>query len=357
MSAAVFTGGDPDRRQPIEHADTTVELAGIGLPSPVLTASGCAAAGRELDEFLDITELGAIVTKSIMLKPQAGRATPRMSETPSGMLNSIGLQGPGIDAFIENDLAWLNERGARTIVSIAGETVEEYGRLASKLRSSGGFDAIEVNISCPNVADRGQVFACRAESAAQVVQTVRRSSDSRIPIFAKLSPDVTDIVEIADAVIRAGATGLSLINTLLGLVIDTTTMRPTLAGTTGGLSGPAIRPVALRCVWQVHQAFPAIPIIGMGGIRSGRDALEFLLAGATAVSVGTTIFHDPSAPSRIHAELAGEVRARGFDHVQDVIGFAHRANDSDVPSPTSAQHATTAQEESSSLEDWDFITE
>ena len=196
MSAAVVTGGDPGRRQPIEHADTAVELAGIGLPSPVLTASGCAAAGRELDEFFDITELGAIVTKSIMLKPQAGRATPRMSETPSGMLNSIGLQGPGIDAFIENDLAWLNERGARTIVSIAGETVEEYGRLAAKLRSSGGFDAIEVNISCPNVADRGQVFACRAESAAQVVQTVRRSSDSRIPIFAKLSPDVTDSVAV-----------------------------------------------------------------------------------------------------------------------------------------------------------------
>ena len=357
MSRAIITSGDPDRRQPIEQADASVELAGIGLPSPVLTASGCAAAGRELDQFCDITKLGAIVTKSIMLKPRAGRATPRMSETPSGMLNSIGLQGPGIDAFIENDLVWLNERGARTIVSIAGETVEEYGRLAAKLRSSGGFDAIEVNISCPNVADRGQVFACRAESAAQVVQTVARSSDSRIPIFAKLSPDVTDIVEIADAVIRAGATGLSLINTLLGMVIDTTTMRPTLAGTTGGLSGPAIRPVALRCVWQVYQAFPTTPIIGMGGIRSGRDALEFLLAGATAVSVGTAVFHDPSAPSRIHTELAREVRARGFDRMQDVIGFAHRADDSDGPSPASTQHASTAQQESSSLEDWDFITE
>jgi dihydroorotate dehydrogenase (NAD+) catalytic subunit len=244
----------------------STDLAGIALPSPLLTASGCAAAGKELDAFMDITQIGAVVTKSIMLKPRAGRATPRMSETPSGMLNSIGLQGPGIESFIENDLSWLAQRGARTIVSIAGESVDEYSRLASKLRNVGGFEAIEVNISCPNVADRGQVFACRSESAAQVIQAVRRNSDSRTPIFAKLSPDVTDIVEIADSVIRAGATGVSLINTLLGMVIDTRSMRPALAGVTGGLSGPAVRPVAVRCVWQVRHAFPDVPIIGMGGI-------------------------------------------------------------------------------------------
>ena len=352
MSRALISRGSDrasrDRRSEDARdarVDMHADLAGLDLPSPILTASGCAAAGRELDTFMDITKLGAVVTKSIMLKPRAGRPTPRMAETPSGMLNSIGLQGPGIDSFIENDLSWLAERGARTIVSIAGETVEEFARLAAKLRNVGGFDALEVNISCPNVADRGQVFACRSESAAQVIQAVRRSSDTRTPIFAKLSPDVTDIVEIADAVVRAGATGVSLINTLLGMVIDTQAMRPALAGVTGGLSGPAVRPVAVRCVWQVRQAFPDLPIIGMGGIRSGQDALEFLLAGANAVSVGTAVFNDPSAPVRIHRELADLLIQRDIGRVADVIGFAHRP----VEPP--------AADSPDDLDDWDFISE
>lgn len=346
MSRALITGGSRSAK-PARGAgvDMRADLAGVELPSPVLTASGCAAAGRELDAFMDITSLGAVVTKSIMMKPRAGRATPRMSETPSGMLNSIGLQGPGIEEFIEKDLTWLAQRGARTIVSIAGETVEEYTRLAAKLRNVGGFIALEVNISCPNVADRGQVFACRSESAAQVIQAVRRSSDSRIPIFAKLSPDVTDIVEIADSVIRAGATGLSLINTLLGMVIDTKAMRPALAGVTGGLSGPAIRPVAVRCIWQVRQAFPDIPIIGMGGIRNGHDALEFLLAGANAVSVGTAVFNDPSAPLRIHAELADLLADRGIARLTDAVSYAHRTEKRVSPEPIDG------------LDDWDFISE
>jgi dihydroorotate dehydrogenase (NAD+) catalytic subunit len=350
MSRALISTGGGRRGEASRGAsvDMSTDLAGVTLPSPVLTASGCAAAGKELDAFMDITQIGAVVTKSIMLKPRAGRATPRMSETPSGMLNSIGLQGPGIESFIENDLAWLAERGARTIVSIAGESVDEYSRLASKLRNVGGFEAIEVNISCPNVADRGQVFACRSESAAQVIQAVRRNSDSRTPIFAKLSPDVTDIVEIADSVIRAGATGLSLINTLLGMVIDTRTMRPSLAGVTGGLSGPAVRPVAVRCVWQVRQAFPEVPIIGMGGIRSGQDALEFLLAGANAVSVGTAVFNDPSAPLRIHGELSELLAERGLGRVSDVIGYAHRPQEH-TPVP--------ATENDGGIEDWDFISE
>lgn len=348
MSRALITAGgsDSERHADLSRIDMRVDLAGVELPSPILTASGCAAAGRELDAFVDITSLGAVVTKSIMLRPRSGRATPRMSETPSGMLNSIGLQGPGVDSFIENDLAWLVERGARTIVSIAGESVDEYAKLAARLRPISGIEAIEVNISCPNVADRGQVFACRAESAAQVIQAVRRGSDSRTPIFAKLSPDVTDIVEIADSVIRAGATGLSLINTLLGMVIDTTTMRPVLAGVTGGLSGPAIRPVAVRCIWQVRQAFPNIPIIGMGGIRNGSDAMEFMLAGANAVSVGTTVFNDPSAPARIHRELAMLVADRGFTRLSDIVSRAHREPDPE-PEP----------EQPGSLDDWDFITE
>lgn len=269
-----------------------------------------------------------------------------MAETPSGMLNSIGLQGPGVDSFIEQDLAWLNQRGARTIVSIAGGTAEEFGKVAAKLRIAGGVEAIEVNISCPNVADRGQVFACHPDTAAQVIQTVRRNSDNKVPIFAKLSPDVTDIVEIARSVVAAGATGVSVINTLLGMVIDTTTMRPVLAGVTGGLSGPAIRPVAVRCVWDIRRAMPDIPIIGMGGIRSGHDALEFILAGANAVSVGTSIFNDPSAPARIHAELAQELGDRGFLRVSDAIGYAHRPATSTIDTESQSSDA-----------EWDFITE
>jgi len=327
----------------------TASVAGLELPSPVLTASGCAAAGKELDAYFDITAIGAVVTKSIMLQPRSGRATPRMAETPSGMLNSIGLQGPGLDRFIEEDLAWLNNRGARTIVSIAGETAEEFGKIAQRLRNAGGFEAIEVNISCPNVADRGQVFARDAVTAAQVVQLVKRNSDARTPIFAKLSPDVTDIVEIADAVITAGATGVSVINTLLGMVIDPTTMRPALAGVTGGLSGPAIRPVAVRCVWSIRQAFPDIPIIGMGGIRSGLDALEFILAGANAVSVGTSIFNDPAAPFRIHGELHAALGTRGFTALADAVSYAHR--------PADQEHSPVPSNEESSTDDWDFISE
>jgi dihydroorotate dehydrogenase (NAD+) catalytic subunit len=310
--------------------DMSARLASVGLPSPVLTASGCAAAGRELDQFFDITSIGAVVTKSIMLEPRSGRATPRMAETPSGMLNSIGLQGPGIHAFLDKDLAWLRERGARVVVSIAGGTTQEFEELAKILRDHGGFDVLEVNISCPNVADRGQVFACRADSAAGVIGGVRRSTDPSVPVFAKLSPDVTDIATIAQACVRAGADGLSLINTTLGMVIDTHTMRPMLAGVTGGLSGPAIRPIAVRCVWQVREALPDTPIIGMGGIRNGSDAFEFILAGADAVSVGTVVFHDPSAPARIHGELAALAAERGFSRLADAVSHAHREPDADI---------------------------
>jgi dihydroorotate dehydrogenase (NAD+) catalytic subunit len=297
----------------------------VELPNPVLTTSGCAGAGRELAQFFDVAKIGAVVTKSVMLAPRAGRPTPRMAETPSGMLNSIGLQGPGIDAFLQRDLPWLLSRGARAVVSIAGGTVDEYAELATRLSDASGVTAVEVNISCPNVEDRGQVFACDPGAAGTVIEAVRGRLRYDIPVFAKLSPDVTDIVAIAGACVTAGADGLSMINTLLGMAIDPHTLRPVLAGTTGGLSGPAIRPVAVRCVWQVHEAFPDIPVIGMGGVRSGWDALELILAGAAMVSVGTEIFHDPSACARIVRELEEELASRGIDRLADVIGLAHES--------------------------------
>ncbi len=312
-----------DTRLASRAVDMTADLAGVSFRSPIMTASGCAAAGRELDRFFDIAQIGAVVTKSIMLNPRSGRATPRMSETPAGMLNSIGLQGPGIEHFIDNDLAWLRERGATVIVSIAGGSVAEFGELATRLRHEDGISALEVNISCPNVESRGQVFACDTRSAASVISAVRRQSHANLPILAKLSPDVTDITAIAGACLDAGADGLSMINTTLGVVIDTDTLRPRLSAVTGGLSGPAIRPMAVRCVWQVRQAFPDAPILGMGGIMRGHDALEFIAAGANAVSVGTAIFHDPSAPARIHAELSELLLARGFSRLRDAVGVAH----------------------------------
>jgi dihydroorotate dehydrogenase (NAD+) catalytic subunit len=321
-------------------ADLTATLGSLQLPNPVLTASGCAAAGRELHQFFDVAQLGAVVTKSIMTRPRSGRATPRMAETPSGMLNSIGLQGPGIDSFIEHDLAWLAEHGARTVVSIAGGHTDEYVELTRKLSGNPAVSMLEVNISCPNVESRGQVFACDAIASSRVIGAVRRAADPTIPVFAKLSPDVTDITLIARACADAGADGFSLINTLLGLVIDTDTMAPALGGITGGLSGPAIRPVAVRCVWQVKRALPHLPILGMGGIRSGLDALQFILAGASAVSVGTAVFGDPHAPMRVLAELDAALDERGFAALGDAVGHAHRPPEPRL-APAAAQAAAS----------------
>jgi dihydroorotate dehydrogenase (NAD+) catalytic subunit len=263
-----------------------------------------------------------------------------MAETASGMLNAIGLQGPGVEAFLAKDLPWLVEHGARAIVSIAGSSAKEYAEVARKLGNARGVSMVEVNISCPNVEDRGQVFACDPRAAADVVGQVRRAV--RVPVFAKLSPDVTDIVSVAQACVAAGANGLSMINTTLGLVIDTDTLRPVLGGVTGGLSGPAIMPMALRCVWQVHEAMPDVPILGMGGIRTGLDALQFLLAGASAISVGTATFGDPGAPARVLRELREELGARGFTHVSQVIGLAHRP-----PAPVRGHTGTGLDDEES----------
>lgn len=311
-------------RYKMSALDFSTKIGSKRFSNPIFTASGCASSGQELAQFFPLTELGAIVTKSIMTKPRTGRATPRMAETPSGMLNSIGLQGPGIDTFLERDIPWLVENKVKVIVSIAGETVDEYGVLARRLRAVAGISAVEVNISCPNVENRGQVFACHPESAVAVIEAVRRNIGGELPIVAKLSPDVTDIVAIAASVINVGVDGLALINTLLGMVIDTNTMKPKLAGKTGGLSGPAIRPIAVRAIYQVHQAFPNIPIVGMGGVSSGRDAFELVLAGASAISIGTANFSNPSAAINIKNELSALLTERGFNDFRDAIGFAHR---------------------------------
>ena len=311
-------------RYKMSALDFSTKIGSKRFSNPIFTASGCASSGQELAQFFPLTELGAIVTKSIMTKPRTGRATPRMAETPSGMLNSIGLQGPGIDTFLERDIPWLVENKVKVIVSIEGETVDEYGVLARRLRAVAGISAVEVNISCPNVENRGQVFACHPESAVAVIEAVRRNIGGELPIVAKLSPDVTDIVAIAASVINVGVDGLALINTLLGMVIDTNTMKPKLAGKTGGLSGPAIRPIAVRAIYQVHQAFPNIPIVGMGGVSSGRDAFELVLAGASAISIGTANFSNPSAAINIKNELSALLTERGFNDFRDAIGFAHR---------------------------------
>ena len=304
--------------------DFSTKIGSKRFSNPIFTASGCASSGQELSQFFSLTEIGAIVTKSIMTKARTGRATPRMAETPSGMLNSIGLQGPGIDAFLENDIPWLVANSAKIIISIAGETVDEYGVLARRLRAVPGISAVEVNISCPNVENRGQVFACHPDTATAVIESVRRNIGGELPIVAKLSPDVTNIVEIAQSVINAGVDGLALINTLLGMVIDTNTMKPKLAGKTGGLSGPAIRPVAVRAIYQVHQAFPDTPIVGMGGVASGRDAFELILAGASAVSIGTATFGNPTAVLQIRNQLSELLLEKGITDFRDAIGFAHR---------------------------------
>ncbi len=309
--------------------DFSTTIGNSWFPAPIFTASGCASSGRELAQFFALKDIGGVVTKSVMSKARLGRPTPRMAETPSGMLNSIGLQGPGIDAFLEKDVPYLLEQKARVIVSIAGETIEEYSTLARKIRSVAGISAVEVNISCPNLENRGLVFACDPDASRRVIDGVRRTLGGELPIIAKLSPDVTDLVSIARGVIDAGADALALINTVLGMVINLDTGRPHLAGKTGGLSGPAIRPIAVRAIYQVHEAFPKIPIIGMGGVATGKDALEMIYAGASGVAIGTANFLNPTSIISIQNELKDLLSAKGFNSLREAIGYAHRSENSE----------------------------
>ncbi|MFO7778229.1 MAG: dihydroorotate dehydrogenase [Nitriliruptoraceae bacterium] len=300
--------------------DLSVRPAGIELPNPITSASGCFASGAEIDRFHDVSELGAVVVKSITLEPRQGLPAPRMAETPSGMLNAIGLQNPGVEAWIAKDLPWLRERGVRVIASVAGRTPDDFAEVARALSEAGGdtIVALEVNLSCPNVEDRGLVFACSAPDSAAVVRGVAR--EAQVPVFAKLTSDVTDVVEIARSVVAAGADGLTLINTLLGMAIDPETGRAELANTYGGLSGPAIRPVAVRNVHQVHSALPEVPILGCGGVRTVTDVVQFLRAGASAVAIGTTTFVDPFIAPRVVDGLARWCAERGIAAVSDLIG-------------------------------------
>jgi dihydroorotate dehydrogenase (NAD+) catalytic subunit len=303
----------------IARVDMGVRIASLELRNPVMTASGTFGSGREYSDFFDLSELGAVVTKGVSVDPWPGNDSPRIAETASGMLNSIGLQNPGVEAFCANDLVWLASQDVPVVVNLIGHTVEEYRAVAERLDIERSVSALEVNISCPNVDAGGMVFGTSCPAASEVVRAVRAVTSKTL--IVKLSPNVTDIAEIARAVVAEGADAVSLINTLLGMSIDTRTFRPRLARTFGGLSGPAIKPVALRMVWQVASAVH-VPVVGMGGIASAHDAAEFMLAGATAVAVGTANFVDPMASVRIAHGLEAFCAERGIARASELIGAA-----------------------------------
>jgi len=303
------------------NVDMRVRIGALELRNPVMTASGTFASGKEYADFVDLSRLGAVVTKGVSMKPWAGNASPRIAETASGMLNSIGLQNPGVEAFCAKDLPWLATQDVPVIVNVSGHSLAEYVAVAERLDSESAVDALEVNISCPNVDEGGMAFGTDCTSAADVTRAVRAVTSKTL--IVKLSPNVTDVTEIARAVEAEGADAVSLINTLLGMAIDTDTWKPKLARSVGGLSGPAIKPVAVRMVWQVASAV-SIPVVGMGGIMNAEDAVEFMLAGATAVAVGTANFVDPGATMRVVDGLEQYCRLRGLDRVSAMTGAVSR---------------------------------
>lgn len=293
-----------------------VEIAGIKMKTPVMTGSGTFGFGTEYGDFVDLNKIGAIVVKGTTLQPRPGNKGRRIAETPAGMLNSIGLENPGVEVFLNNILPGLARYDVPIIVNISGNTVEEYGELAALLTVP-GVAGLELNISCPNVKEGGIAFGTNCHSAAAVVAMAKRNTN--LPVIVKLSPNVTDIVGMAQAVEQAGADAISLINTLLGMAIDIHKWHPVLGNVVGGLSGPAIKPVAVRMVWQVAQAVE-VPIIGMGGIVTGADAIEFMLAGASAVAVGTGNFVNPCATQVVAQEIQTYLQKRGLSHVQELVG-------------------------------------
>ena len=297
--------------------DLSIEIAGMALRNPVLLASGTCNYGQELQSITDLSQLGGIVTKTITPQPRAGNRPQRIVETPAGMLNSIGLQNPGLEDFVENKWPFLESLDTQIVVNIAGHTIEEFADMAARLDDIQGIAALEVNISCPNVKAGGANFANSPSASAEVISAVRRVTQH--PVIAKLSPNVTDIAEIARAAEEAGADALSLINTLVGMAIDVKNRRPLLGNITGGLSGPAIKPVALAMIWKVAQAV-RIPLIGLGGICTAQDAVEFLVAGASAVQVGTASFVNPNAGVEIVEGIRRYGDECGIQHIGQLIG-------------------------------------
>jgi len=296
--------------------DMRVSFAGVEFKNPIVAASGTFGFGREYSAFYDPGELGAVCVKGLTLRPREGNPPPRIAETPSGILNSVGLQNPGVHAFIRDELPFLRKYDTKIIANISGNTVEEYREMA-EIVSDAGVDLIELNISCPNVRSGGMAFGTTPASAAEA--TLAAKKGATVPLIVKLSPNVTDIAEIARAVADSGADAISLINTLLGMRIDIGTRRPVLRNNVGGLSGPAVFPIAVRMVWQTASAVK-LPILGMGGVSSGSDAAELMLAGASAVAVGTAMFSDPYAPIKIRDELRGYLEASGVKRASDIIG-------------------------------------
>ena len=300
----------------------SVTVGSITLPNPVMTASGTAGHGTELAGYFDLEELGAVVVKSLSVEPWPGNPSPRVHGTSSGMINSVGLQNPGIESWIEDDLPALLSHGARVVVSIWGRSIDEYREAATRLAGVEGITAVEVNVSCPNLESRGDMFAhdpnsCEAAISASLI--------SGLPTWAKLSPNVTDIVSIAKAAMGAGAEALTLTNTLFGMVIDPQTLRPVLGNGGGGLSGPSIRPVAVRAVYDVYQSLGPVPIIGVGGITKAEHAVEFLAAGASAVQVGSAHFADPKASLRVLRGLQKWCRKHEITSLRSIIGAAHES--------------------------------
>lgn len=297
--------------------DLAVNIGGIKMKNPITTASGTFNFGKEYADYLDLNKLGAIVVKGTTLLPKDGNPPPRLVETSAGLLNAIGLQNPGVEHLLEEDLPYLQQYDLPVIVNISGNTVEEYVQLAQRLDETSGIAGLEVNISCPNVKQGGLAFGTRPEMAAEVTKAVRNAT--KLPLIVKLSPNVGDIVEIARSVEAAGADALSLINTLLGMAIDVKKRKPKLANIMGGLSGPAVKPVALRMVWQVSRAVK-IPLVGMGGIMTAEDALEFILAGASAVAVGTANFINPRACEEILQGIEDYLNEYRIDSIRQLIG-------------------------------------
>jgi len=300
-----------------KQPDLRTSIGGIILKNPVITASGTFGYGEEFGSLLDLNRIGAIIVKGLSLKPSRGNKPPRVVETPCGMLNAIGLENIGIDAFINNKLPFLKTLSTPVIVNIYGKSIDEYARLAEIIEDNGDIAAIEVNISCPNVKKGGIAFGVKAKSAYKVTKAVREKTTKTL--IVKLSPNVTDVTEIAKSAVEAGADSLSLINTITGMAIDINTRRPRLANITGGLSGPAIKPIALRMVWQVAQKVK-VPVIGVGGIFSAEDAVEFFIAGATAVQIGTANFVNPRVTIDIIEGIEKYLTDRNISSLSEITG-------------------------------------